>query len=50
MSNMKMNYSKPAVQAIDMTPAWSVMQSVSITPSWSGTPIPETGGEQGDAR
>lgn len=46
---MKMNYSKPAVQAIDMTPAWSVMQSVSVTPSWSGDPI-ETGGAQEEAR
>lgn len=45
-----MNYSKPAVQAINMTPAWSVMQSVSPTPSWSGTPIPDTGGPQEDAR
>lgn len=50
MSNMKMNYSKPTVQAINMTPAWSVMQSVSQTPSWSGTPIPDTGGPQEDAR
>lgn len=47
---MKMNYSKPAVQAINMTPAWSVMQSVSQTPSWSGTSIPDTGGPQEDAR
>lgn len=45
-----MNYSKPAVQAIDMAPAWSVMQSISTTPSWSGTSIPEDGGPQGDAR
>jgi len=45
-----MNYSTPVVQAIDMTPAWAVMQAMSQTPSWSGTPIPDTGGEQGDAR
>ena len=46
-----MNYSTPVVQAINMTPAWSVMQSVSSgTPSWSGTPIPDTGGPQEDAR
>ena len=51
MSNMKMNYSKPTVQAIDMVPACSIMQAVSGgTPSWSGTPIPGEGGEQGDAR
>lgn len=48
---MKMNYSKPTVQAIDMVPACSIMQAVSGgTPSWSGTPIPDTGGPQEDAR
>ena len=46
-----MNYSTPVVQAIDMTPACSLMQSVSsVTPSWSGIPIPDTGGPQEDAR
>ncbi len=51
MSNMKMNYSKPTVQAIDMVPACSIMQAVSGgTPSWSGTPIPDTGGPQEYAR
>lgn len=52
MGNMKMNYSTPVVQAIDMIPACSLMQAASGggTPSWSGTPIPDTGGPQGDAR
>lgn len=51
MSNMKMNYSTPVVQANDMVPACSIMQAVSSgTPSWSGTPIPNDGGPQGDAR
>ena len=46
---MKMNYSKPAVQAIDMSPACSLMQAVSNVPSWSGTPI-DDGGTQSGAR
>ena len=46
---MKMNYSKPAVQAIDMIPACSLMQVVSNVPSWSGSTI-EDGGDQSGAR
>lgn len=44
-----MNYSKPVVQAIEMSPACSLMQVVSNVPSFNGSPI-EDGGIQDESR